>query len=458
MELGKLIAPELGELLKDDPTAVRELAPEFHPQDVADSLLELDDGAVAKALKAFPLEYSAQVFERLEEEKQVSVARELGIDSTANIMSEMDADEVVGFFRLLPEASVSKLLGRLAKVDPVVAAEVQELTQYGEYTAGGMMTSEFVEVPVAATVEETLRELRKNAALGLEVLDVVFVVRPDQKVAGYVPLRKLLMSHADAPISEVMQHDLVSVPPEMDQEEVARTMARYDLNALPVIDKDERMLGLITADDVIDVAIEEADEDAQRMGAIAPIDESYLSVSFWTYFKKRAPWLMVLFVGGFFTTSAMEAFSPLLRSMTQLAFYIPLLISAGGNSGSQSATMVIRGLAVGDIGRGDAWKVVRREIAQGVLLGAGLGLLGVIRALAGNDGPEMAALVGVTLVSIVTVGCTVGAVLPLVLSRLGADPATSSTPFIATLSDVLGIVVYLGLARLMLSGLASVEF
>lgn len=458
MELGKLIAPELGELLKDDPASVRELASEFHPQDVADSLLEIDDAAVAEALKAFPLEYSAQVFERLEEEKQVSVTRELGIDLTVNIVSEMDADEVVGFFRLLPEATVAKLLGRLAKVDPIVAAEVEELTQYGEYTAGGMMTSEFVEVPVAATVEETLSELRKNAALGLEVLDVVFVLTPDQKVAGYVPLRKLLMSQAEAPISEIMQHDLVSVPPEMDQEEVARTMARYDLNALPVVDNGGIMLGLITADDVIDVAIEEADEDAQRMGALAPIEESYLSVSFWTYFKKRAPWLMVLFVGGFFTTSAMEAFSPILQSMTQLAFYIPLLISAGGNSGSQSATMVIRGLAVGDIAKEDAWKVIRREILQGLLLGMGLGLLGVCRALLGNDGPEMAALVGVTLVSIVTIGCTVGAVLPLILSRLGADPATSSTPFIATLSDVLGIVVYLGLARLMLSGLAAVPF
>lgn len=457
MELGKLIAPELGELLQDDPMSVRELASEFHPQDVADSLHDMEDGAVAKALQSFPLEYSAQVFERLDEDRQISVARELGVDSTVKIVSEMDADEVVGFFRLLPETTVVKLLGRLEKVDPETAAEVQELTQYGEYTAGGMMTSEFVEVPTRATVEETLSELRKNAALGVEVLDVVFVMDPDQKVAGYVPLRKLLMSQAAAPIAEVMQHDLVSVPPEMDQEEVTRTLARYDLNALPVVDGSGRMLGLITADDVIDVAIEEADEDAQRMGAVAPIEDSYLSVSFWTYFKKRAPWLMVLFIGGFFTTSAMEAFSPILKSMTQLAFYVPLLISAGGNSGSQSATMVIRGLAVGDIARHDTWRVVRREIGQGVLLGAGLGLLGACRALIGNEGTEMAALVGVTLISIVTIGCTVGAVLPLILSRLGADPATSSTPFIATLSDVLGIVVYLGLARLMLAGLANVQ-
>lgn len=456
MELGKLIAPELKELLADEPSAVRELATEFHPQDVADSLLEIDSAAVARALLSFPLEYSAQVFERLEEEKQVAVARELGVDSTVNIVSEMDADEVVGFFRLLPEPIVSKLLGRLAKVDPVTAAEVQELTQYGEYTAGGMMTSEFVEVPVGATVDETLNELRRNAALGLEVLDVVFVVDRGQKVAGYVPLRKLLMSQAGAPISEVMQHDLVSVPPEMDQEEVARTMARYDLNALPVVDQNGVMLGLITADDVIDVAMEEADEDAQRMGALEPIEESYLNVSFWTYFRKRAPWLMVLFVGGFFTTTAMEVFSPILTSMTQLAFYVPLLISAGGNSGSQSATMIIRGLAVGNIDHGDALKVMRREVAQGLLLGLGLGMVGVIRALIGNDGGEMAALVGVTIVSIVTIGCTVGAVLPLILSRFGVDPATSSTPFIATLVDVLGIVVYLSLARLMLSGLAEI--
>jgi len=456
MEVGKLIAPELRELLAEAPAEVLDLVPEFHPQDVADALVGLDDTIAARALKIMPLEYSAEVFERLDEERQISLARELGVDSTVRIVSEMNADDVVGFFRLLPEATVDKLLLRLEKVDPAVAADVQELTRFGEYTAGGMMTNEFVDVPESATVDETLSTLRANAALGVEVLDVVFVVTQDDLVSGYIPLRKLLMSQSGTQVVDIMQRDLISVPPDMDREEVARTLSRYDLNALPVVDATGKMLGLITADDAIDVVEEEAEEDAQRMGAIAPIDESYFDVKFWTYFKKRAPWLMVLFVGGFFTTSTMEAFSPVLQAMTQLAFYIPILISAGGNSGSQSATMIIRGLAMGDIHSSDVWRVLRRELAQGILLGLGLGCVGLARAWFGGDGAELAILVGITIVAIVTVGCVAGAMLPLFLHRLGVDPATSSTPFIATLVDVLGIVVYLGLARLTLEGLSQI--
>lgn len=451
MELAKLIGPELRELLAEDPAQARELVEDFHPQDVSESLGELDDELAARALKVFPLEYSAQVFERLDEDRQVAIAKALGIESVVHIVSEMDADEVADFFGLLPQDTTAKLFSRLQKVDPEVAADVHELTQWGEYTAGGIMTSEFVEVPVTANVDEALIILRANAAEGVEVLDVVYVLDPEGRVHGYVPLRKLLMSPAELPIVEAMQHNLVSVPPEMDQEEVARAMARYDLNALPVVDGAGQMLGVVTADDVIDVVEEEAEEDAQRMGGLEPIDESYFDLPFWKYFQKRAPWLLVLFVGGFFTTSAMKAFSSVLETVTHLAFYVPLLISAGGNSGSQSATMIIRGLAVGEITAIDWWRVVRRELGQGLFLGIALGFVGVLRAFIGGDGPEMAVLVGVTLVAIVTVGSMTGAMLPLLLHKLGVDPATSSTPFIATLVDVLGIVVYLSLAQWILS-------
>src|SRR5690606_10163009 len=218
-------------------------------------------------------------------------------------------------------------------------------------------------------------------------------------------------------------------------------------------DSEQRILGVITADDVLDVVEEEADEDAQKMGAVGPMENPYFAVPFWTYFVKRAPWLLVLFVGGFFTTTTMEAFGPVLRAMTHLAFYIPLLISAGGNSGSQSATMIIRGLAVGDIHSTDWWKVALRETMQGLLLGTMLALAGVLRAVVGGDGLGMAVLVGTTIVAIVVMGCLVGSMMPLLLHRVGVDPATGSTPFVASLVDVLGIVVYLGLARLLLLGL-----
>ncbi len=452
MELVRLIGPELRQLLSEAPEQARDLTDELHPQDVSECLVDFDDELAARAIKSFPLDYGAQVFERLDEERQLGVARVLGIDSTVGLVTEMDADDVVDFFRLLPEEMVSKLLAKIRKVDPETAQDIVELTRWPENTAGGLMTSGYVTVPAGSTVDQTVAELRSHAAEGAEVLDVVFALDAQARVAGYVTLRQLLTSKPQIVVSEVMLTNLVSVPPDMDQEEVARILSRYDLNALPVLDAEQRILGVITADDVIDVVEEEAEEDAQRMGAIAPLDATYFSVSFGTYLKKRAPWLLVLFVGGFFTTTAMEAFSPLLRVLTHLSFYVPLLISAGGNSGSQSATLIIRGLAVGEIESGDWLRVLGRELAQGIVLGLSLAGVGVLRALIGGEGWEMAVLIAATLVAIVTGGCVVGSMMPLLLNRLGLDPATSSTPFISSLVDVLGIVVYLSLARLIISG------
>lgn len=453
MELGRLIGPELRELLREQPDQARDLVEDFHPQDVSECLEQLDTDLAARALRAFPLEYASQVFERLDEDRQVELARLLGLDKTARLVSQMDADDVADFFGLLPEETGEKLLGRLQTVDPEVALDVEELTRWPEDTAGGLMNNWFVEVKETATIDGALQELRAQAAEGVEVLSVVYVLSAEEKVVGLLTLRQLLMSPRNQPVREVMNENLVSVPPEMPQEEVARTFARYDFTALPVVDAEQHLLGVITPDDVIDVVAEEADLDAQKMAAVGPMDSDYFSVPFWVYFRKRAPWLLVLFVGGFFTTTTMEAFGPVLRAMTHLAFYVPLLISAGGNSGSQSATMIIRGLAMGEIQSTDWWKVALRETGQGLLLGTLLALAGILRAWVGGDGLPLATLVAVTIVAIVVVGCLVGSMMPLLLHRLGVDPATSSTPFVASLVDVLGIAVYLGLARLLLLGL-----
>ncbi len=456
MELGRLIGPELRELLQEDPAALGELVEELHPQDVSESLQELDEKVVTQALASLPLEFGAQVFERLSEERQVAVAKELGVNSTVRLVTEMSADEAADFFSLLPEDTVQKLLARLETVDPEQAEDVRELTIWPDESAGGLMNNEYVDVPDSVTVDEAITALRTSAAEGYEVLDVVFVLDRELCVSGFVTLRSLLLATPTTPVRDVMQHNMVSVAPEIDQEEVARIFARYDLHALPVLDSERRMLGIITADDIMDVVEEEAEEDVHKMGAVEPIENGYFSVSFFTYFRKRAPWLLILFVGGFFTTSAMERFESVLQAVTQLAFYIPLLISAGGNSGSQSATLIIRGLAVGEIEQKDWWRVMSRETIQGLTLGAVLAGLGVARTLFIGDGPQMAMLIGITIISLVTLGCFVGAMMPLLLSRLGADPATSSTPFIATLVDALGIIVYLSLARLLLSAAGEV--
>jgi magnesium transporter len=249
-----------------------------------------------------------------------------------------------------------------------------------------------------------------------------------------------------------MHQNVITVPPELDQKEVAKVLSKYDLHTLAVVGADQEMLGLITSDDILDVIEEEQAEDVQKMGAIAPISEGYFDAGAGEYIKKRAPWLLVLFVGGFFTTSAMKHFDHMLTAVAELAFYVPLLISAGGNSGSQSSTLVIRGLAVGDIQSRDWWRVLRREFVQGLVLGLMLAVLGVVRVLIAGDGSQFAALIAITILCIVMMGCVVGGMLPLLLNRLGLDPATSSNPFIATLVDVLGILIYLRAAQWLMAG------
>lgn len=454
MRLARLIGPELTMLLNEDPEQVRELLDEIHPEDVADVLGELEPTEAARALKTLPTEYAARVFERFEEEHQVQVAKSLGLDTTVELVTEMDSDDLADFVGALPPETVNKLLVRLKKVDPEVVEGLEELARWPENSAGGLMTTEFVSVSAATTVAETIAELRRRAA-EVEVLDVVFVVDTRGRVQGFVTMRRLLLSEPELPVGEIMHQRLVSVHPELDQEEVARTLAKYDLNVLPVIDHDNCILGVITADDVFDVFEEEVDEDVQKMGAMEPFENAYFNTSFGVYLKKRLPWLLVLFIGGFFTASAMEAFDSVLAAVTRLAVYVPMLISAGGNSGSQSATLVIRGLAVGDIETRDWLRVMLRELGQGLTLGGILALAGVGRALLVGDGVMMAVLVAATIICIVVMGCVVGAMMPILLHRLGVDPASSSTPFIATLVDVMGIVVYLSLAQWLMGQAAS---
>lgn len=446
MRVGRLLGPELETLLNESPDELRALVEDIHPEDIADAVGELEPERASTLVRALPTEYAAQVFERLNEEYQAKLAAFMGPLQTARIATEMDADDLVDFIGGLPTEEAAPLLEQLERVDPEIVVEVEELGRWPDASAGGLMTTNYVDVPADATIGEAVEALRREAHDAETSLDTLYVL-DGERVAGFLTLRDLLLSEPTERVRDVMSENVISVPPELDQEEVARTLAKYDLNTLPVLDSEGRILGVITSDDVLDVLTEEQHEDLQKMGAIAPIEEGYFGAGVGTYIRRRAPWLMVLFVGGYFTTTAMEVFDPVLEAISQLAFYVPLLISAGGNSGSQSSTLVIRGLAVGEITTRDWWRVLGREALQGIVLGLLLSLLGVGRVLVSHGGAEMALLVAITIISVVTVGCIVGGMMPLALQRLGLDPATSSTPFIATLSDVLGILIYLTFAR-----------
>ncbi len=449
MQLARLIGPELKALLEESPAELRELLDDIHPEDVADVIEELDRDRAAKVLENLPTEYAAQVFERLEEGVQESLAEAMGVDVAAELAVEMDTDDLADFVDDLPPEMSLPLIKRLEELDADVATEVRELRQWPDTSAGGLMTTDYMWVEPGLTVQGAMEEIRRQA-VDAETLDAIYVVDTDDLVKGYLRIRDVLLADPMAKVEEVMRLNLISVPPEMDQEDVARTLGKYDMNTLPVVDERGEILGVITSDDILDVMAEEQSEDVHKMGAIDPLSEGYFDTSLLTFVKKRAPWLLVLFIGGFFTATAIQHFDGVLATIAHLSFYLPMLISAGGNSGSQSSTLIIRGLAVGDIQTKDWWRVLSRELAQGLILGGALGAVGAARVTMAGENPTFALLVAATLISIVVMGCVVGGMMPILLNRVGLDPATSSTPFIATLVDVLGIMIYLSLARWLL--------
>ena len=454
MSSGQLVGPELQALLEQDPSQVEAVFDDVHPQDLADIVEELDHHQAGQLMGHLPTEYAAQVFERLEDETQQHLVETLGVEKSVELALEMDPDDRADFFSVLPSNLGDPILRRIGLQDPEAARDVRDLRQWPETSAGGLMTTDYIDISPGLSIRQAIDEVRKLAD-DAETIDTLFVTSPTGRLLGILTLKRMLLTEAEARVADVMASHFISVPPDLDQEDVARKLAKYDLTAMPVVTDDGELLGVITADDVLDVLTEEQSEDVHKMGAMQPLRDGYLDTGYWLFLGKRAPWLLVLFFGGFLTTQTMQAFETELALVTQLAFYLPLLVSAGGNSGSQSSTLIIRALAVGDIDERDWFRVLFKEGLQGLTLGIMLAALGVGRAALAGDGPAFALLVGATIVAIVLMGCVIGAMTPLLLHRVGLDPATSSTPFIATLVDVAGIVVYLSLARLLLESLAA---
>jgi magnesium transporter len=444
------IVPEVRQLLREDPSQLGALLEEIHDEDLADLIELLADEEAAQLLKTLTARDAAPIFERLDEDTQEAMVEQLGVESVASIAAEMSADERTDLIEALPEAVGDTLLESLEKVDPEAAAEVSELAKWPEDSAGGLMTTDYISVPLDLTVADVIELIRKGASEA-ETIYSVYVVTKTHRLLGVVSLRDLLLSASTAKLADVMTENVFAVSPETDQEEVARTMAKYDFNALPVLGADRKLLGVITVDDVMDVLTQESSEDMQRLAGVEPIEDGYFQTSFWMFIRKRGPWLAALFVSEFFTGTALRHYDSVIQSVAKLSYYVPLLISTGGNTGSQSASLIIRGLAVGDIKTGDWKRVFVREFGQGLVLGLMLATIGMMRVLMWGDESGFVFTIGVTLVAIPLLGCTVGSMLPLLLRRIGVDPATSSTPFIATLIDVLGIIVYFNLAQLFLA-------
>jgi magnesium transporter len=371
--------------------------------------------------------------------------RLLAPDDAADVIQAAEGDER------------DSLLGLL---DEPARKEVSALLAYAEDEAGGLMSPRYARVRPSVTVDEAISYLRRQARERIELLYYAYVIDADQRLVGIVSFRDLFAAAPNKTVADVMTRDLVTCNADTDQEALSHLFAQHDLLAIPVIDEDGRMKGVVTVDDIVDVVEEEATEDIQKMGGTAALEEPYLDTTFFTMVKKRAGWLMILFVSQMLTTSAMSAYEVELQQAVVLALFIPLLISSGGNSGSQACTLIIRAMALGEVRLRDWFRVIRREIASGFTLGVVLGLLGFLR-VALWPGREVlytehyllvGMTVGLSVVGIVTWGTISGSMLPFILRRIGFDPASASAPFVATVVDVSGVILYLTLATHILRG------
>lgn len=457
MRLEKLLGPDIKQLLKEDPEQLGILLDEIHAEDLADIVGELDPDEAAQLLARAPAEEAAPIFERLDDHEQEELVELMAPESVAQIASEMAPDDRADLFSVLPDAVGDEILEKLEKVDPEAAEDVREIEKWPDTSAGHLMTTEYISISPHETVEAALTAVRDFVKENENTpVYNVYAMDQSERLVGVVSLRQLIAAKPFDPISDVFWTNIISVPPEMDQEEVARRMAKYDLNVMPVIDDKGVMLGIITIDDVIDVLTAEQTEDVQKLGAVEPLDVPYFKTTFFEFIKKRGVWLVILFVEEFFTQTALRYYDPVFEAVKGASYYVPLLISTGGNSGSQSSTLIIRGMAVGEIKPADWWRIFFRELGMGLFLGCGLGFIGFLRVLMYPDQHlNFAITVGLTLVGIVMTGCTIGSMLPLVLKRLGVDPATSSTPFIASLVDVAGIIVFVHVAKIVMANVIA---
>lgn len=439
---------------------IGEVVGELLPSDVADLVNQLTLQEAATVMSMLSPARAVEVFDQPTLRRRSAIIGKMEPGRAGQILENMAADERTEIARGLGEIGRRRLLPKLSAE---VRAEVEGLLRYPPKSAGGIMTTEFVRLAPSMTVGDCLKHVRA-VALEKESIYACYVMDPETaRLLGAVSLRDLVMAGLDQPVESVMRRKPVTVDALDDQEVVAEKIARYNLLAVPVLEKDGSVVGFVTVDDVVDVLIEEGTEDALKMGAVeaSPTDEPYTATPFWALVRRRAGWLLVLFLGEMLTATAMGRFEEEIARAVVLALFVPLIISSGGNSGSQAATLIIRALAVGELTLKDWWRVMGREVLSGLVLGGILGLVGFLRITAwslaapGTYGPHwlpIALTVWLALIGVVLWGTVSGSMLPLVLKRLGLDPAVSSAPFVATLVDVTGLVIYFEVASQLLRG------
>jgi magnesium transporter len=435
--------------LEESFVGIGEVVGDMPPADIADLVNELTLQEAASVMTMLSVPRAIEVFDQPTLHRRSAIIAQLDPARAASVLEGLSADERTAVVRPMGERERRRLLPKLSKE---VSAEIERLLQYPDHTAGGIMTTEFVRLNPGLTVAECLKHIR-SVAREKESIFSCYVLEPDTgRLLGAVSLRDLVMAEMDQPVEKIMRRKPVAVQALDDQELVANRIAKYNLLAVPVLEKDGSVVGFVTVDDVIDVMVEEGTEDVLKMAAIEPgaLDKPYFQNPVFTVVRKRIGWLLLLFVAETFTGTVLRAYESELAAVVALSFFIPLLIGTGGNAGSQTVSTIIRSLALGEIRLKDAGRVVFREAGTGLTVGLGLAVIAFSRALLWGAHMPLAITVAVTILAICTWSTTVGSLIPIAAQRFGVDPAVLSAPLIATLVDATGLVIYFQIAKIFL--------
>jgi magnesium transporter len=442
-----LLLPELREmLLEDDPRGMKEFCDVLHAGVVAENLEALSNEEIWRVLSHTDLHRQVEIFEFISMPRQKQLVSCVDKSRLSALIQEMASDNRVDLLQEMDQEQVELLLPLIAQAERV---EIRKLLSYPEHSAGSIMTTEYASLREDMTVRDALNQLRTQAP-NRETIYYVYILDDARHLHGFVSLRKLILARPETLVQELMDRDVISVRVDEDQEAVANKMARYDFLAMPVVDDQGRLVGIITYDDVIDVLREEATEDVHQLGAVGVLDDGYLSTPFFTLAWKRGIWLVLLMLAAVGTSQVLNHYDYVTDRYEWLVLFLPLVLASGGNAGSQSATLIVRTMALGELSRGSQFRIARREVLTGLTLGLSLALLGFVLALLFVPVPD-AVVVAATIPLVVALGTINGTVLPMILRRLGLDPALMSNPLIASLSDALGVLIYYNVALAALS-------
>jgi magnesium transporter len=444
-------------IAKEDKLEIREFLDDQNISDVAELINEYPEYE-AQIIANMAVHRAVSVFKILDIAQQKDIIKELPSSKTAELLNELPADDRTDFLEELPNAAIRDLIKLL---DPEERKITLSLLGYPEDSVGRLMTPDYVYVYLHNTVSEVFDTIRKHAK-NSETIDVIYVIDKSGLLIDDIRIRDVILASPDKRVDEIIDGRFVALKVNDDQEYASQVFKMNNRVALPVVDENNILLGIVTIDDMLWVANEEFSEDMQKMGGTEALNEPYLDIPLFKLFRKRIGWLVVLFIGEMLTATAMGYFEDEIAKAVVLTLFIPLIISSGGNSGSQASTLIIQAMAVGEITLADWWRVMRRELSSGIMLGTVLGLIGFLRIVLWHSiapqmyGPHWMMIgftVGFSLIGVVLWGTLSGSMLPIFLKKLGADPAVSSAPFVATLVDVTGLVIYFSFAYVFLQGL-----